>query len=150
MSAKGQLLHEVAAAPAPVKPSQKPRREPTAPATVPDAGVPASMPAASETPPAAEGPPALRKFLRRKQVLEATALSNTTLYDLIKRDLFPRPIYLTGIADTGAVVWDEKAVATWQQARIKASDAAPPRPGPNPKHQHSKTRETSPLRARTS
>lgn len=53
------------------------------------------------------------KHLRRRQVEEIVGLSRTTIYDLMKKGDFPRPIKLTG----KAVGWPESAVTKWLAER---------------------------------
>ena len=71
-------------------------------------------------------PPQLQKFLRKKQVFEATGLSNAELYALISEGRFPKPFKLTGTtANTerrGVVVWVESEVALWQAKRMASRD----------------------------
>jgi prophage regulatory protein len=79
-----------------------------------------------ELPPPARGPP-LPRFLRRKQVLDATSLSNSEMYSLMKDGRFPKPLKLTGTTHTGAkagvVVWVEAEIIAWMESRIAARDA---------------------------
>jgi prophage regulatory protein len=53
------------------------------------------------------------KHLRRRAVEEVTGLSRSTIYELMSRGEFPRPIKLTG----KAVAWPETAIADWLAAR---------------------------------
>ena len=53
------------------------------------------------------------KILRRPSVEEITGLSRSTIYDLMKKDLFPRPIRL-GVR---AVGWRESDLVEWLQSR---------------------------------
>jgi prophage regulatory protein len=59
------------------------------------------------------------KYLRRRSVEELTGLSRSTIYDLMAKGAFPRPVRLTG----RAVAWPESAIAEWLAQRPK-SDAA--------------------------
>ena len=52
---------------------------------------------------------AQRKLLRLKQVLEATALTRSTLYRKIANETFPRPVH---IGDR-AVAWRESDIVQW-------------------------------------
>jgi len=63
--------------------------------------------------------PTLKRFLRKKDVLDLIGISNTTLHEWIKVKAFPAPIKLTD--DGRAVAWPEDVVAAWQAARIAAS-----------------------------
>jgi len=57
------------------------------------------------------------KHLRRKAVEDITGLSRSTIYDLMGRGKFPRPVKLTG----KAVGWPETAIADWLASRAKAA-----------------------------
>lgn len=59
-------------------------------------------------------------FIRRKAVLQRTGLPASTLYELINRDAFPRPVQLS----TRAVGWIEAEVDAWMRERIEQRDAA--------------------------
>ncbi len=59
------------------------------------------------------------KHLRRPAVEEITGLSRSTIYDLMSKGDFPRPVRLTG----KAVAWPESAIADWLAQRPK-TDAA--------------------------
>ena len=58
----------------------------------------------------------LEKHLRRPAVQEVTGLSRSTIYDLMAKGDFPRPIKLTG----KAVAWPESAIADWLAGREAA------------------------------
>lgn len=58
-------------------------------------------------------------FLRRAEVQRATGLPTSTLYDLMQRGQFPKPVPLS----PGRVGWIESEVRTWQLARIAERDA---------------------------
>lgn len=62
----------------------------------------------------------LRIFLRIKQVIAATGMSRSWLYDAIRRGLFPPSIQL----GPRAVAWDAADVAAWQAARINHCNEA--------------------------
>jgi prophage regulatory protein len=53
------------------------------------------------------------KHLRRPAVEEITGLSRTTIYALMARGDFPKPVKLTG----KAVAWPESAIAEWLASR---------------------------------
>lgn len=55
----------------------------------------------------------IQKHLRRREVEQLTGLSRSSLYDLMAKGAFPRPIKLTG----KAVAWPENAVAEWLASR---------------------------------
>jgi prophage regulatory protein len=59
------------------------------------------------------------RHLRRNAVEELTGLSRSTIYDLMAKGAFPRPVRLTG----RAVAWPESAIAEWLAQRPK-TDAA--------------------------
>ena len=59
------------------------------------------------------------RHLRRNAVEELTGLSRSTIYDLMAKGAFPRPVRLTG----KAVAWPESAIAEWLAQRPK-TDAA--------------------------
>lgn len=49
------------------------------------------------------------KHLRRRDVQHITGLARSTIYDLMARGEFPRPVKLTG----KAVGWPESKIADW-------------------------------------
>ncbi|MDO5643075.1 MAG: AlpA family phage regulatory protein [Paracoccus sp. (in: a-proteobacteria)] len=57
------------------------------------------------------------RIYRRPEVEAATGLSRSTIYAMMSRGEFPRPIKLTG----KAVGWPEKAVADWLNSREQAA-----------------------------
>ena len=59
------------------------------------------------------------RHLRRPAVEDMTGLSRSTIYDLMAKGAFPRPVRLTG----KAVAWPESAIADWL-AKRPATDAA--------------------------
>lgn len=58
-----------------------------------------------------------QKHLRRRAVEEITGLSRSTIYDMISKGLFPRPVKLTG----KAVGWPESAVSDWLNSRVSTT-----------------------------
>lgn len=60
------------------------------------------------------------KHLRRPAVLEITGLSTTTIYDLMAKGQFPRPVKLTG----RAVAWPESEISAWLESRKTLRQAA--------------------------
>lgn len=56
----------------------------------------------------------MHKFLRRRQVEAATGLPTSTLYELIGKGAFPRPVRLT----SRIVGWLETDVTEWQEQRL--------------------------------
>lgn len=57
------------------------------------------------------------KFLRRPQVQALTGLPCSTIYEMMDRGTFPRPIRLT----PRIVGWLEADVRQWQEARLAES-----------------------------
>ena len=58
--------------------------------------------------------------LRRDDVERATGLPRSTLYDLVQKGRFPKPIKI-GARSVG---WIESEVLAWQRARIAERDKA--------------------------
>lgn len=56
------------------------------------------------------------KHLRRLAVENITGLSRSTIYDLMAKGQFPRPVRLTA----KAVAWPESAIADWLALRDPA------------------------------
>jgi prophage regulatory protein len=56
------------------------------------------------------------KHYRRPEVEELTGLSRTTIYAMMSRGEFPRPIRLT----RKAVAWPESAITEWLNSREAA------------------------------
>ena len=56
------------------------------------------------------------RHYRRKDVETITGLSCSTLYLLMSRGEFPRPVKITG----RAVAWPESVIEKWLAARSKA------------------------------
>lgn len=59
------------------------------------------------------------RHLRRRAVEELTGLSRSSIYDLMAKGAFPRPVRLT----QKAVAWPESAIAEWLAQRPR-TDAA--------------------------
>lgn len=55
---------------------------------------------------------------RRPAVQAVTGLSRSTIYDLISKGQFPRPVKLTG----KAVGWTEKSLTEWLESRETAAE----------------------------
>lgn len=64
---------------------------------------------------------AVRRFLRKRDVLNLIGISNTTLHEWVKAKSFPAPIKLSD--DGRAVAWLEDSIIEWQEQRIAASVA---------------------------
>lgn len=58
----------------------------------------------------------IAKVYRRPEVEEITGLSRTSIYKMMNRGEFPRPVRLT----KRAVGWPEKVIAEWLEAREAA------------------------------
>lgn len=63
---------------------------------------------------------ALQKFLRRSDVQDLTGLPVSTLYEMMDRGEFPRPIRLS----PRTVAWLEKDIAEWQAERVAQRDGS--------------------------
>ena len=61
-----------------------------------------------------------KKILRRPAVEDRTGLPRSTIYYLMARNEFPRPIKLSA----RSVGWDSESVEAWIEQRIKESRAA--------------------------
>ena len=55
----------------------------------------------------------LEKYYRRTEVEEITGLSRSTIYDMMNRGEFPRPVRLTA----KAVGWPESLIRGWLESR---------------------------------
>lgn len=62
----------------------------------------------------------MEKHLRRRAVEEITGLSRSTIYDLMARGRFPRPVKLT----EKAVAWPESVIRSWLAERAVQSGKA--------------------------
>ncbi len=58
----------------------------------------------------------LDRHYRRKDVETITGLSRSSLYLMMSRGEFPRPVKITG----KAVAWPESVIRNWLAARSKA------------------------------
>jgi prophage regulatory protein len=71
----------------------------------------------------------LDRFLRRKEVMQRTSLSNSELYALMAEGRFPKSFKLTGTTHAnehlGVVVWSELEVTAWMASRKATRDASP-------------------------
>jgi prophage regulatory protein len=54
-----------------------------------------------------------KRHLRRPQVEATTGLSRSSIYDMMKKGEFPRPIRI----GKRAVAWSESAIADWLATR---------------------------------
>jgi prophage regulatory protein len=62
--------------------------------------------------------PKTDRILRLPMVRDRTGLSRSTIYDLIARDLFPRPVKL----GPRAVGWRESTIEVWLEERTALSE----------------------------
>ncbi|MCK5748672.1 helix-turn-helix transcriptional regulator [Oricola sp.] len=60
-----------------------------------------------------------QKFLRRSDVEAMTGLPCSTIYEMMERGSFPRPVRLS----PRIVGWIESEVIDWQRSRIAERDA---------------------------
>jgi prophage regulatory protein len=58
------------------------------------------------------------KYLRRPIVEKLSGLSRSTIYDLMSRGEFPRPIKLT----SKAVAWSEEEILAWLASRPRSKE----------------------------
>lgn len=58
----------------------------------------------------------VEKHYRRTEVEALTGLSRSTIYDLMSKDAFPRPVRLSA----RAVGWPESAIEEWLATRAAA------------------------------
>jgi prophage regulatory protein len=59
-------------------------------------------------------------LLRRKQIEARTGLARSTIYALMSKDKFPKPVPLVG----RTVAWTSSSIDTWISERIAASKTA--------------------------
>lgn len=65
----------------------------------------------------------MNKLIRKKQVLEATGLSITTIWRLERKGLFPRRRRIS----QGSVAWSAAEVDNWISEKLSDSTAKSPR-----------------------
>lgn len=65
---------------------------------------------------AAEAEQVLLKIIRRPELERVTGLPHSSIYEMIAKGEFPRPIRLSG----RAVGWLANEVIEWQQSRVAA------------------------------
>lgn len=58
-----------------------------------------------------------KRLLKKETVLDMCAVSNSTLYRMIKKRTFPAPVLLAG---SRAVAWHESEVLDWIENRPRA------------------------------
>jgi prophage regulatory protein len=59
----------------------------------------------------------IRKLIRIKSVINLTGLSKSYIYDLCKKDLFPKSIQL--VPGGTSVAWVESEIKEWIDSRIQ-------------------------------
>ena len=59
----------------------------------------------------------LNRHLRRPEVEQLTGLARSTIYDLMAKGAFPRPVQLTA----KAVAWPESAIVEWLESRPQSA-----------------------------
>ena len=57
------------------------------------------------------------KFLRRPDVEDITGLSRSSIYDMMSRDEFPRPVRI----GKRAVAWRDNEIFNWMNERTAAA-----------------------------
>lgn len=62
-----------------------------------------------------------KNILRGPEVRRRTGLSKSTLYDLMARNQFPRPIALSPEPGGRSVGWLDDEVEAWIEQRVRAS-----------------------------
>lgn len=65
-------------------------------------------------------PASTRRFLRRRAVRDKTGLPDSTMYYLIAKDLFPKPVKLTAKISA----WPEDEIDRWMDTCVTRRDAA--------------------------
>ena len=60
-------------------------------------------------------------LIRRPEVQARTGLPCASLYAMMKRNQFPRPVKITA----RAVAWTEASVDSWIESRLSAGSTAP-------------------------
>lgn len=63
----------------------------------------------------------MQRLLRLPQVIERTALKRSTIYDLMEKGAFPRPVKISGARQNA---WVEAEVDAYIEARISEREAA--------------------------
>jgi len=60
------------------------------------------------------------RFLSTSTVVERTSLSRTTLWRMIRRGEFPKPVHVS----PGRVAWSEAALTEWFASKSASAEAA--------------------------
>lgn len=77
-----------------------------------------------------------KQTIRRSELRKLVPLADTTIYEMERRDEFPRRFNLT----PRCVVWDVAEVEAWIEERRQASEAATAKRAPSPDVRQRKTR----------
>jgi prophage regulatory protein len=85
------------------------------------------------------------RILRKRGVVEKVGLKGSTLYALMGRGLFPRPVQLAGQSTVG---WVEDEIDAWLAARVARRDAKVPDPPPAAKRRRGRPRKGEPSSAK--
>ena len=59
-----------------------------------------------------------QRFLRLTEVVATTGVPRSTIYDMMDRGTFPKPVPL----GERSVAWLENEIAAWQRSRIEARE----------------------------
>lgn len=59
----------------------------------------------------------MTKFLRLPVVIERTGLSRSTIYEMMDRDEFPRPVKI----GARAIAWPNERLEAWMAERVGAA-----------------------------
>lgn len=59
----------------------------------------------------------MTKFLRLPVVIERTGLSRSTIYDMMDRDEFPRPVKI----GARAIAWPAERLDDWMAEKVEAA-----------------------------
>jgi len=62
-------------------------------------------------------------LLPRREVERLTGYARSSLYSMIERGLFPRPVRIAAGDGPGSVRWVQSEVEAWIQARIAERDS---------------------------
>lgn len=63
----------------------------------------------------------MQRLLRLPQVIERTSLKRSTIYELMEKGVFPRPVKISGARQNA---WVEAEVDAYVEARIAEREAA--------------------------
>ena len=60
------------------------------------------------------------RFLRKQEVVQRVGIPASSIYELMSRGVFPRPVRIS----PRLVAWIESEIIDWQRARIEERNAA--------------------------